>query len=425
MKILVNAYACSPYEGSEAGVAWGFICELSKHHHLWVIVEKEKYEAHIQKFFKANLGALENLNFIFIPKKRRRILRKIWPPSYYWYYKKWHRDAYEVAKELHALHNFDLAHQLTMVGFREPGFLWELDIPFVWGPIGGMGYFPLNFYKYLDLYSILYYVAYNLFNAVHMHYLPRPKQAAIKANAHNNIGLIAATVETQICIKKYWGQDSIVIAEIGPPYDDQNLISLKTPQPNEIFRIGWAGDLIPRKALNLAMLSLIKVPAHINWHLEILGDGFMKNKLVRLSAKLGIDSRTTFHGRVSRDQVHRVLNNCDILLITSLRDLTSTVTLEALSIGLPVICLDHLGISDAVTAQCGIKVSIEKSDNCIHDIASAVRYLAEHPAHTNLMSIAAKQRSEFFSWENKIVEINKIYNNKIDRNTPNEYFIDT
>jgi len=32
-----------------------------------------------------------------------------------------------------------------MVGFREPGYLWQLNIPFVWGPIGGMGYFPTRF----------------------------------------------------------------------------------------------------------------------------------------------------------------------------------------------------------------------------------------------------------------------------------------
>jgi hypothetical protein len=26
---------------------------------------------------------------------------------------------------------------LNMIGYREPGYLWKLNVPFVWGPMGG------------------------------------------------------------------------------------------------------------------------------------------------------------------------------------------------------------------------------------------------------------------------------------------------
>ena len=39
-----------------------------------------------------------------------------------------------------------MLHQLNMIGFREPGYLWKLSqengVPFVWGPIGGQKQFP-------------------------------------------------------------------------------------------------------------------------------------------------------------------------------------------------------------------------------------------------------------------------------------------
>ena len=164
MRILVSAYACSPYQGSEASVGWGFIYELSKLHELVVFVEEEKFRKDIEKYLNKNQGKLRSVKFIFVRKKRNRFLRKLWPPSYYRYYKKWHKDVYEIAKKLQSQSKFDIAHQLTMVGFREPGYLWKLNIPFVWGPVGGMGYFPYRFIGKLGFKGFIYYLAYNFFN---------------------------------------------------------------------------------------------------------------------------------------------------------------------------------------------------------------------------------------------------------------------
>ena len=59
-------------------------------------------------------------------------------PLFHRYYHRWMRAAYKTACELNRWCQFDLVHQLTFVGFRFPGHLWKLGIPFVWGPIGGL-----------------------------------------------------------------------------------------------------------------------------------------------------------------------------------------------------------------------------------------------------------------------------------------------
>ena len=89
--------------------------------------------------------------------------------------------------------NFDLIHQLNMVGFREPGYLWKLNIPFVWGPIGGMIQFPWKFLPCVGIGGSIYHICRNLINWHHMHFLTRPKKAA----RHSGEGLIAATSEIQ------------------------------------------------------------------------------------------------------------------------------------------------------------------------------------------------------------------------------------
>ena len=87
LKILVSAYACSPNRGSEPGMGWNFVTGLSKFHELHVIVEKRKWEQPILEYLKYILNLKQILRFHFIDKTRNKWLRKLWPPSYYWFYK--------------------------------------------------------------------------------------------------------------------------------------------------------------------------------------------------------------------------------------------------------------------------------------------------------------------------------------------------
>ena len=41
LKILINAYACSPNWGSEPGMAWNWITNIAKHCKCFVITESE------------------------------------------------------------------------------------------------------------------------------------------------------------------------------------------------------------------------------------------------------------------------------------------------------------------------------------------------------------------------------------------------
>jgi hypothetical protein len=67
---------------------------------------------------------------------------------YYTGYAAWQRAAYRDAIALHEREPFDLVHHLNITGYREPGYLWRMPVPFVWGPVGGAAdippaYFPL------------------------------------------------------------------------------------------------------------------------------------------------------------------------------------------------------------------------------------------------------------------------------------------
>lgn len=407
LKILISAYACSPYKGSEPGVGWGFVSELARHHELWVIVEEEKFRADIERYLQDHPELAQTVHFHFIPKQRNRALRKLWPPSYYWYYRRWHQQALALAQRLHCQVGFDLAHQLTMVGFREPGYLWQLDVPFVWGPVGGLGPFPWRFLPQLGAYGAAYYLGYNLYNAVQTRWMARPQQAARRAG----VGLLMATPDNQRAALKHWGCASTVMAEVGVPREP--LTEVAGRQAGEALRIVWTGLHIPRKALNLGLQVLAALQTVAadgpGWELHVLGEGPRTKAWQAQAAQLGIGGQCCFHGWLPREQALAVMAAAHVMLITSLRDLTSTVTIEAMALGLPIVCLDHCGFAHAVDASCGIKVAVTTPAEAVAGLGAAIGQLLRDEPRRQHLARGALLRAQSFAWRNKVQALNRIY----------------
>lgn len=410
MKILVSAYACSPYQGSEPGVGWGFVSGLSDFHELHVIVEEEKFRKDIELWLSKGGEFKNSVHFYFIKKKRNRKLRALFPPSYYWYYNQWHKDAYELAVELDGEFDFDLLYQSTMVGFREPGYLWKLDKPFSWGPVGGMGLFPLSFYSEVGFKYAIYYALYNVVNSLQVRLLKRPQKAAIRASN----ALLSATQENHALIKRFWGVDSFLMPEVG--LSDINIRSPKRRLPGEKLKICWSGLHISRKCLSLLLKALAQLPSN-NWQLEVLGDGPLSNDWMVLASQLKISDNVIFHGNRSRDDCLDVMNDSHIFVITSLRDLTSTVIVEALACGLPIVCTDHCGFSNVVDSSCGIKVPVTSPDQVCTELKNAIDTLEASETERIILAEGAVRRANLFRWSSKIDELNRIFFERVNESS--------
>ena len=407
LNVLISAYACSPDLGSEAGVGWGFVSELAKFHNIYVITQFEKFQPAIDTAIK-KAPHLASIKFFGINRSRNMILERIWPPSYYWSYRAWQKDAYKLALALSKDIKFDVIHQLNMVGFREPGYLWKIGIPFVWGPIGGMGYFPWRFLHLVGAYGALYYTGYNLFNALQMRFLRRPKLAAISAGR----GLIAATPENQAGAKRYWNRPSTLICEVGlPPAPLQRPMHRHAGEP---MRLVWTGQHTPGKALNLALTALARVPEGSPWELHVLGKGPRTSIWKGMAQHFGLTERCNFHGWLPRDEALKIMANCHVMLITSLRDLTSTVTIEALAMGLPIICLDHCGFSSVVDDTCGIKVPVSTPEEAVDSLAAGIFQLIDNESMRFDLAQGAVVRAKEFSWGEKTQTLSRIYRRVID-----------
>ena len=402
-KILVSAYACSPYKGSEPGMGWNFIIGLSKFHQLHVIVEKRKWLIPIKNYLDLHPNKKQNLTFHFIEKKRNKFLRKLWPPSYYWFYKKWQKDAYNLAVRLDKIENFDIIHQLNMAGYREPGFLWKIDKPFVWGPIGGLENSPWRFLPALGMKGFIFFTSRNLINLFQRNFLKRPKIAATRDNS----SLIAATPENKKLIKKLWKKKSEVICEVGQEKNIDKIYFNKRHTDKDPIKIVWSGLHIPRKNLPLLFDAVKRIT--VPFELHILGDGEMTSSWKKIALKKGFSNCCKWYGWVDRKKALEIMSSGHIFCITSVYDLTSTVTLEALSSALPIISLDHCGFSHVIDDSCGIKVPITNPKKAAQSFASAIEKLFHNDDFRISLAKGAIQRSKDFSWKNKIMQLNNIY----------------
>lgn len=220
-----------------------------------------------------------------------------------------------------------------------------------------------------------------------------------------------ATPENCSGALKYWGCTGTLLAEVGLPQEPVSQI--RERMLGEPLRLVWNGQHTPGKALNLLLLAARGLPADVNWELHILGNGRQTVAWQRLANRLGIDERCHFHGWVPRERALEVMRTGHLSLITSLRDLTSTVTVEALAFGVPIICLDHCGFADVVTECCGIKIPVTTPGEVVAAMGHAIEQLARDEARRRTLARGALDRARGFAWETKAQVVDHIYRAKV------------
>jgi glycosyltransferase involved in cell wall biosynthesis len=103
----------------------------------------------------------------------------------------------------------------------------------------------------------------------------------------------------------------------------------------------FVGRLIAWKGGAIAIQAIARAS---DWRLIVLGDGPDRRRLERLARRRGVAERVQFRGWQPREEVWRVMRQeADVLLFPSLHDESPLTVAEALTLGLPVLCLDHGG----------------------------------------------------------------------------------
>lgn len=420
-KILVLAYALSPYKGSEFAVAWNYVANMSKDNCLTVLYgTSDNHMGEFQsmeKFLKSH--HLENVNFI--PIKTDWLANVLnWPNrkgffvyTFYYAYQRWQWLAYLQAKELMAKEHFDLIHFVGMIGYREPGYLWKLGLPYIWGPICGANNAPQVLMKNMPLLGRIKQSFRSFANTYQLHHSKRLKQALAATDI-----LLTATSENQRIFKQVYGKDSICIPE-NCINGEIKLDDSKFDNPKK-YHLIFVGRIDAGKSLQILLEAVIGLKHIDQVHLDIVGDGPLSKLLQQFAHENGMDEVITWYGQLPRIEAVKMFNSAHLHCITSVSEGNPTTIWEAMSYGVPTLSFDHCGMHDTLDDESGIRVSIlDTYEKCVEGVTNAIDGLLEHPEKFEKLAKETIKRAQLYTWKERRAYWNRLYDELLEKKQNN------
>lgn len=400
LSILLNVYACSPNMGSEPGMAWNWCINLAKYCELHIITEGE-FRDKIETILPT-LPQGKNMHFYYNPVSDE-IRKMCWNQGdwrFYKYYKEWQWKTYLMAKDICQKVHIDILHQLNMIGFREPGYLWKiLDIPFVWGPVDAKESFPTAYLEGASLKTKLFMQLKNAITKWQLQHAKRVRSAVKRASY-----VVSASSNSQSAFKKYFQIESPLLNETGCYIQEHPVIDKST---KEYLDVLWVGKFDFRKQLGIALRSIAKTKnTHIKLHIVGGGNSLSYQALAK---GLGIESQCKWYGAIPHEEVQRVMQESDVFFFTSVAEGTPHVVLEAIGNNLPVICFNTCGQGDSVNEKIGRKIELSTPKLSIQNFAKILNTLESNRHLLKEMAENCKERQQELSWGKKTLQMVELY----------------
>ena len=403
--IVVIAYQLHYSKGSEYSVAWNYVKNMSKgakltviygtsngHHNIGNTGEMEEY---MKEHPMTNVECIalkpsftsKNYDFSIIGQYR-----------FYREYKKWHKDVYNYVKDLCKREHVDLIHYLGPIGYREPGYLHKLSVPYIRGPIGGLGGVNFKLLKATGSFRLaIQFLIKRILNEIQFNFSKRNLQALRDSDV-----VICATSEQQDKIKKKLGKNhhSMIL------FNQENCLDRMYPLNIEKFesktiRLIFVGSIDGRKGLALVIEALRYLPNDAPIVLDIAGEGNQEPQVKKQAKRLGVDHFVKWHGKVNREEVFKMMNDSHLMVLPSLHEGNPTTIWEAMSMGLPSLTLKNCGMRDTVTDYTGFSIPIETYSQVVNDIAETLNTILNNPVILRNKAEAVMVDRKKYTWKDR------------------------
>jgi glycosyltransferase involved in cell wall biosynthesis len=186
-----------------------------------------------------------------------------------------------------------------------------------------------------------------------------------------------------------WGLDTARLSVLPNPAPELPTIPSRDELRHELKLDGrvlaFAGRLGPQKALGMALEAVAAVP---DVTLVIAGDGPDRAALERQARELGLETRVSFLGSVSREQVLRLFRAADASVLSSAWENFPHTVVEALAVGCPVIATAVGGVPEVIReGENGLLVPA----NDVPALAAAIRRFFGDAALRQRLAAAAPE----------------------------------
>lgn len=388
-KIFVSAYACEPGLGSEIGVGWHWVLEMSRYFELWVLT-RESNRPTIEPWIEEH-PEYRGIHFLYfdLPKWARfwkKGLRGVRT-----YYNIWQHCTNSIVKRTMQKEGIKIFHHLTY-----GNMLWKVSSYgqkqfFIWGPVGGLETIPAEYSShYAGKARIIEWVRRAVIKFLPLNY-------GFRQRCKNADLVLCKTEITRDLIPTNERHKSVLFTDVAV----DNIAKIIEGEPTCDNRIEYitVGRLDAWRGFDLVIESFARaVQNSLNMHLTIVGKGSDRERLQALAQSNGVADKVTFTGNVEMNEYYRLLSKADVVINASLKEGAVTVSFDTMAMGKPLICLDTTGYTRYFSNEYAVVIPRTTRAEVIDNLSRAIERLS-NAKERKAIGEKAKNAGRQFTWE--------------------------
>lgn len=413
--LLLVAYQCGPGMGSVSQLGWEWYVRLSREQPVTLVTHVRNRPALEAAGAPLSGSEIRYIDTEWFAGPLYRLARRLFPRSEHSVFLVSSLDYFvfdfvayrQLRREQRAGQLYvSLTHRVTPVTTAAPTWLGRLGPPLVLGPLNSGLTDPPGFGKIMRRESTW---------LVRARALARLADSLLGSSRRASRILVATRATQAAVATRHRGQCKAMLENGVDLWLFQATPWPPAPRTDRDLRILFVGRLIPVKGLDMLLRAVAGVrrtgqPVH----LDVVGDGPMRTDWTALAASLGIDDYVTFHGHVPQKDVPRLMADCHVFCLPSVRESGGAVLLEAMASARPVIALDFGGPSEIVDANVGALLPMRQPDQVTRDLADTLLDVCSDPYAWRQRGRIGRQRVENeHSWPAKIRTARALYNDVI------------
>ena len=405
IKIFVSAYACEPGLGSEIGVGWHWVLEMSKHFELWVLT-RESNRHTIEPWIAAH-PQFSGIHFLYfdLPKWARfwkKGLRGVRT-----YYNIWQLCTNRIVKRTMRENGIKVFHHLTY-----GNVLWKVSSYgqrqfFVWGPVGGLETIPAEYsHRYARKSRIIEWVRRLAVKAL-------PLNIGFEKRCSRADLMLCKTEITRDLIPAKQRGRTVLFTDVA--VEKQPATNCTNSNGNERVEFITVGRLDAWRGFDLVLESFARVAKERrNIHLTIVGKGADKARLQGIVEQFGLQQQVTFTGNVAMDEYYRLLAASDVVVNASLKEGAVTVSFDSMAMGKPLICLDTTGYTRYFSNDYAVVIPRTGRKEVIANLAAAMEQMTNANERKSIGE-KAKNAGAQFTWTARGEEFKELLMKKLEK----------
>jgi glycosyltransferase involved in cell wall biosynthesis len=362
-KIFVSAYACEPGLGSEIGVGWHWVLEMSKYFELWVLTRKSN-QNNIESWMKHQNESYD-IHFVYfdLPKALR-----FWKKGMHGvrtYYTIWQTLTNRIVKKTMQENNIKIYHLLTYGNSLWKASRYGMKQFFIWGPTGGVDTIPAEYSKHYETKSRLVEFVRRLIVKM------LPFNYGFNKRCKNADLIFCKSYNMYNAIPKKYRDNAMLFTDVAVELKDYNQKSQKQKSNNTRYIV--VGKLDAWRAFDVLVEAFAK--AHMvnpNIELEIVGKGADWDRIKSLIKDKKMEKSIHMCGKVDMDEYFEKMNNADVIVNSSLKEGAVTVSFDSMALSKPLICVDTGGYTRYFSNDYAIVLERNKREQLIDEMEAAI-----------------------------------------------------